>query len=45
MLPSVTYVVSLCVNVLCNATFYFGLFGLRSLESLVLLLVLLLPEW
>ena len=31
MLPSVTYVVSLCVNVLCNATFIFGLFGLPKL--------------
>ena len=26
MLPSVTYIVSLCVNVFCNATFIFGLF-------------------
>ena len=31
MLPSVTYIVSLCVNVLCNATFIFGLFGLPKL--------------
>ena len=31
MLPSVTYVVSLCVNVICNATFIFGLFGLPKL--------------
>ncbi len=31
VLPSVTYVVSLCVNVLCNATFIFGLFGLPRL--------------
>lgn len=31
MLPSVTYIVSLCVNVLCNATFIFGLFGLSKL--------------
>ena len=45
MLPSVTYVVSLCVNVLCNATFIFGLFGLPKLGLLVLPLVLLLPEW
>ena len=30
-LPSITYVVSLCVNVLCNATFIFGLFGLPKL--------------
>ena len=45
MLPSVTYVVSLCVNVLCNATFILVCLDFRSLESLVLLLVLLLPEW
>ena len=31
MLPSVTYIVSLCVNVLCNASFIFGLFGLPKL--------------
>ncbi|MFQ9153234.1 MAG: MATE family efflux transporter [Blautia sp.] len=31
MLPSITYIVSLCVNVLCNATFIFGLFGLPKL--------------
>lgn len=31
VLPSVTYVVSLCVNVLCNASFIFGLFGLPKL--------------
>mgnify|MGYP000276005903 CR=1 FL=1 len=31
MLPSVTYIVSLCVNVFCNATFIFGLFGLPKL--------------
>ena len=31
MLPSVTYIVSLCVNVICNATFIFGLFGLPKL--------------
>ncbi len=31
MLPSITYVVSLCVNVLCNATFIFGLFGFPKL--------------
>ena len=31
VLPSVTYVVSLCVNVLCNASFIFGLFGLSKL--------------
>ena len=31
MLPSVTYSVSLCVNVLCNATFIFGLFGFPKL--------------
>ena len=31
MLPSVTYIVSLCVNVLCNATFIFGLFGFPKL--------------
>ena len=30
-MPSITYVVSLCVNVLCNATFIFGLFGLPKL--------------
>ena len=31
MLPSITYIVSLCVNVLCNATFIFGLFGFPKL--------------
>ena len=31
MLPSVTYIVSLCVNVICNATFIFGLFGFPKL--------------
>lgn len=31
VLPSVTYMVSLCVNVICNATFIFGLFGLPRL--------------
>ena len=31
MLPSITYIVSLCVNVICNATFIFGLFGLPKL--------------
>lgn len=31
VLPSVTYVVSLCVNVICNAAFIFGLFGLPKL--------------
>ena len=36
MLPSVTYIVSLCVNVLCNATFIFGLFGLPNLALPVL---------
>ena len=30
-MPSITYVVSLCVNVLCNATFIFGLCGLPKL--------------
>lgn len=30
-LPSATYVISLCVNVLCNAAFIFGLFGLPKL--------------
>lgn len=29
--PSVTYIVSLCVNVILNATFIFGLFGLPRL--------------
>ena len=31
MLPSVTYLVSLAVNILCNASFIFGLFGLPKL--------------
>lgn len=31
LLPSVTYVVSLCVNVFFNASFIFGLFGLPKL--------------
>lgn len=31
VLPSVTYVISLCVNILCNAAFIFGLFGLPKL--------------
>ncbi|WP_455719423.1 MATE family efflux transporter [Agathobacter sp.] len=31
VLPSITYVISLCVNVLCNASFIFGLFGLPKL--------------
>ncbi len=31
VLPTVTYIVSLCVNVLCNATFIFGLFGMPEL--------------
>ena len=31
LLPSITYIVSLCVNVLCNATFIFGLFGFPKL--------------
>lgn len=30
-LPSVTYIISLCVNVVCNASFIFGLFGLPKL--------------
>lgn len=44
MLPSVTYIVSLCVNVICNATFIFGLFDFQSLALPVWLLVLSLPE-
>ena len=43
MLPSVTYIVSLCVNVFCNATFIFGLFGLPKLGVTGVALVLLLP--
>ncbi len=30
-LPTTVYIVSLCVNVLCNASFIFGLFGLPKL--------------
>ncbi len=30
-LPTAVYIVSLCVNVLCNASFIFGLFGLPKL--------------
>ena len=33
MLPSVTYIVSLCVNVLCNASFIFGLFGVPQMGA------------
>lgn len=31
LLPSTIYVISLCVNVVCNASFIFGLFGLPKL--------------
>lgn len=31
IVPSITYVVSLCVNIVCNAAFIFGLFGLPKL--------------
>lgn len=31
LLPSTIYIISLCVNVVCNASFIFGLFGLPKL--------------